>query len=50
MCSKIKRIITKVKKEGIVKPIERRIQIQKWQKEVLKFIQYYLLIVDNERK
>ena len=50
MCSKIKRIITKVKKEGIVKPIERRIQNQKRQKEELKIIQNYHLIDDNERK
>ena len=41
MCSKIKRIIMKVKKEGIVKPIERRIQNQKRQKEEQKIIQTY---------
>lgn len=40
----------KVKKEGIVKPIERRIQNQKRQKEELKIIQNYHLIDDNERK
>ena len=50
MCSKIKRIITKVKKEGIVKPIERRIRNQQRQKEELKIIRKYHLIEDDERK
>ena len=49
MCSKIKRIITKVKKEGIVKPIERRIRNQQRQKEELKIIRKYHLIEDDER-
>ena len=50
MCSKIKRIVAKVKKEGIVKPIERRIRNQQRQKEELKIIRKYHLIEDDERK
>lgn len=50
MCSKIKKVITKVKTEGIIKPIERRIRYQRQQKEELKIIQNYHLLSDAERK
>lgn len=50
MCSKIKKIVKKIKKEGIVEPIKRHIKNKKKQKEELSIIKKYHIIDENERK